>query len=86
MKHRKLVDEWENSIDYIVRQYLDVLQFVDIADPTQLERETLDWMIKLEQLRLKALSMLREDIGLKKKQDIKVTITRESLDRSRLSI
>lgn len=86
MKSREQIGDNENALDYIVKQYLDVLKLTDITDPAEIDKDVLSWMIKLETLRLKALAMMREDIWLKKKQDIKVTITRESLDRSRLSI
>ena len=73
-----LIEEWETPIDFIVKKYIDTIQFgsnllIDDMDP-----KILDKYIKIEKLKLKAMEMMREDIWLKKKQEINIKVWRDS--------
>ncbi len=73
-----LIEEWETPIDFIVKKYIDTMELgsnflIDEVDP-----KVLDKYIKLEKLKLKAMEMMREDIWLKKKQEINIKVWRES--------
>lgn len=73
-----LIEDDETPIDFIVKKYIDTMEMgsnflIDEVDP-----KVLDKYIKLEKLKLKAMEMMREDIWLKKKQEINIKVWRES--------
>ena len=73
-----LIEQWETPIDFIVKKYIDTIELGSKFSIDEIDPKILDKYIKLEKIKLKAMEMMREDIGLKRKQEINIKVWRES--------